>query len=861
MIYFSLAWLYAGITLSAVNIGQEALIQDNPRARFSRFVNVRPGDGEVVSLNPPRFSWFYSPRAEERLKRGRSLKGSYIFTFQISATPDFENPVVDVTTPYNFYNTLPVLRGSGRWFWRIGYNVRLKNEWWSPTYSLTIAPDAVEWDRAALATPQFEGIGHPRILFNSRNINEIRRLRETHSESREIFRMMEKEAGRILKSDWWNDFPETDDEPAPEEFVRIARDLALAAFLWVMTEEPKYAGVKERAITLASYPRGGRASPERAGGESAEDSTQITEFLALLFDWLYPQLSEDERYTMIKSLEWRVDYWMNEFAWKSKDVVWRGKTKVQPSSLSTRCSSHQYEGSMDTAPAGVALYGHSTIVGQASSLPNRKQDTALKNGAGCATIGKAWFELILNYLIGVTNGFGFDEAWNEGPGYGNSKMKWLMNASIYFDTALNANLGRNPYYRAIGDFFCRITPVGLQHSPWGNGSARRNYYASGRISNFRKLAFLTGDGRFLRNWRETGGKISSRHRPWIEYVLPYYYRKPEEAIENETVKVFPIAGWVTASTHSPNSRKAFEEAVGIIFQARPRGGYSHSFNSDGSFQLYAYGQQLNHGGGSTENLDAFAYHTMSHTTILVDGLGQAQSGTGQLYPAYSNITAFKKSDDFVYFAGDITNAYPHRPGYYMRWGLPLNKVYAERDVSHLRRLIRHVLFVRGKYFVIFDDIATARPATFTWLYHILPEQPFSFNQREFTADYVVGDVNVRLVHVAHRENLKLDDRMSLRTMINPFTSEDYREHRKEGPTPEHNLWISNVEPKEQFQFLAVIFPYRAGEAAPTIQRVDDLTVRVDYDKHIDLITFAPEKHPDANFTVDAKTIGIRQNQE
>ena len=117
------------MALPAVNIGQEALIQDNPRIRFNQSVNIRPGDGEVVSLNPPRFSWFYSPRAEERLKSGRSLKGDYIFTFQISNTPDFANPLVNVITPYNFYNTLPVLRGSKRWFWRVGYNVGMRNEW------------------------------------------------------------------------------------------------------------------------------------------------------------------------------------------------------------------------------------------------------------------------------------------------------------------------------------------------------------------------------------------------------------------------------------------------------------------------------------------------------------------------------------------------------------------------------------------------------------------------------------------------------------------------------------------------------------------------------------------------------------
>lgn len=68
----------------------------------------------------------------------------------------------------------------------------------------------------------------------------------------------------------------------------------------------------------------------------------------------------------------------------------------------------------------------------------------------------------------------------------------------------------------------------------------------------------------------------------------------------------------------------------------------------------------------------------------------------------------------------------------------------------MSRFIRHVLFIGGRYFVIFDELEASRPATFTWLYHILPEFPFSFDPETFTVDYAVGDVKVRLVHVAHR---------------------------------------------------------------------------------------------------------------
>ena len=793
--------------LAAERIGEEALVPLHPRAVYSRWVNFRPGDGEVVHLNPPRFSWRYSPEGFSGDNRS--------FVFQIAPTPEFKDPAVNVRTKFNFYNTIPALRGRKKWYWRVGYDVGTNQEKWSKTFSFTIADDAIVWDRSALAPEKLKLHEHPRILFTKETLPEIRKLAQTNEASHAALEYMRRVADAALRSSWWRDFPQNDRERAPVPYIKIAHDLVVVAFVWLMTGEEKYAGVKERAVTFASYPKGGRSSPEGAGGESAEDSTQNNEFLALLFDWLYPVLSEKQRQIMVRSLEWRTDHIINNFAW-------RRRGRVTGASLSTECTSHGFESSMDTAPAGLALYEHSPV-------------------------GQQCFELMLNYLIGVTNGFGPDEAWNEGPGYGTSKLKWLMHATIYYDTALpQAHLGLNPYYRAVGDFFCRITPVGLKHSPWGNGSASEGYYRGNRINTFRKLAFLCGEGRFLRNWRESGGRLFSKSRPWIEYVLPYYYKEPREQLERDTVRLFPIAGWVMAASHPPSSAKDFSRAVGIIFQSRPRGGYSHSFNSDNSFQIYAYGEQVNHGGGSTVNRDAYAYHTMSHTTILVDGLGQAQPSGPPLYPYYSRIVGFKRGKDYVYFAGDATPAYPRKPGKYGRWGLPLSDIYRKRAVGHLRRFVRHVLFVKNRYFVVFDDLAASKPATFTWLYHILPEKPFDFDERSFTVTYGVGNVRVKLRQIAYPQQLILDDRRGLEAMVNPFTGEDYREYRKPGPLPAHNLWISNKAPAGEFHFLTVVYPYRASEGEPKIRRIDDWTVEVDGD----VISFNPQYKGPADIVVD-----------
>jgi len=944
-----------------VRIGAESALPENPRTHYSRYINWRPADGETVHVNPPRVSWPYWPGWPNDWS-----DADHTFRLQISQSPDCSSPLVDVSTPLNFYNTLPELTGSRVWYWRVGYDPGTEAEAWSSTRSFAIADDAVVWDRASLVTPELAPQDHPRILLTPGRLSAIRGLADTHPGSRAALEGMEAYADEVLQEPWWRNFPASDGEPQPEEpFYKIAHDLTVVCFVWRITGDPKYAGVKDRAVTWASYPPGGRASPEGLGGDGSEDATQGNEFLALLFDWLYSDLTEEERGVMIHSLEWRVDHWMNAFAWRTRrrsgpvvrvvfhqgdrelgdpyhildpseewqeisweievppetdrislelhnyrrkgSAFWRGVTlrprpggpdllgnpvsgwtfqhfdtgarraeadspgdvrttvgvvcaggsdrgawtcdvgtpdadslvvsgeyrthrmgppPVGATSLSGSCSSHQYEGSMDTAVCGLALYGHSPV-------------------------GREWFDLILNYLIGVTCGHGFDEAWNEGAGYGTSKCKWLMNASLYFDTALpNANLGRNPFYGRIGDWFCRVIPVGMDHHAWGN---QRNASRWNHRAHMRKFAYLTGQGRFLLNWQQYGGEHASRFRTWIEYVLPAYYRDPTPEPEGDYAALFPVGGWATAATGPPSLRSTYESGIGLVFQCRPRGGYSHSFNSDNSFQLHAYGQMLNHGGGSSANGDAFAYHTMSHNTVLVDGLGQAQTTRGQTRPAYGRIVAFSRGPQHVYVAGDATGCYPSEPGNYSRWSLPIHEVYRERALPHLKRFIRHVVFVRNRYFVIFDDLASSEPATYTWLYHILPDDPIAFDRERFRVDYRVGDVDVRLQHIARPAGLDLDDRQGLSGLTNPFTGEDYTERRKGDILCGHNLWVGNREPAENWSFLAVVYPAMQGGSLPDIRRIDDATVQVGDDA----ICFDPASPAASDATIVVDTEAIR----
>ena len=69
-----------------VRIGLGALVTENPRSYYSRYVNWRPADGEMVRLNPPRLSWPYGPNWPNDFR-----DALYSFILQISPLSDCSN--------------------------------------------------------------------------------------------------------------------------------------------------------------------------------------------------------------------------------------------------------------------------------------------------------------------------------------------------------------------------------------------------------------------------------------------------------------------------------------------------------------------------------------------------------------------------------------------------------------------------------------------------------------------------------------------------------------------------------------------------------------------------------------------------
>ena len=96
-------------------IGSEAVIQLPQSAIWEKNVNIRPGNGDVVALNPPRFSW---PACCQMTNYTDTAQR--VFQFQAGYDPAFNSVAVNVRTFSTMYNFLHPFTNSPV-YWRVAY--------------------------------------------------------------------------------------------------------------------------------------------------------------------------------------------------------------------------------------------------------------------------------------------------------------------------------------------------------------------------------------------------------------------------------------------------------------------------------------------------------------------------------------------------------------------------------------------------------------------------------------------------------------------------------------------------------------------------------------------------------------------
>ena len=263
---------------------KQALLPIDSRWVHPHYLSFRPGDGQVCRVNPPRFSWGYVPNVLMDLSESVELDE---FCLQLSKDIDFSSPDMEIRTPCNFYNALPVLEKT-RWYWRVGYHLGTKERQWSPIRTFTFSNEAVEWDRTIIgeAAGKLASLKRPRFAPREGWSNWRENLADDSWEAEWVERVLQRAQG-ILEKPWWGDFPKSDRESESDYdevgFGKIGFGLATVSFAWQLTGDKRFFKAKDHFLTLAQYPKGGRASPEFHGARR-KWPIQLTEYFAIAID-------------------------------------------------------------------------------------------------------------------------------------------------------------------------------------------------------------------------------------------------------------------------------------------------------------------------------------------------------------------------------------------------------------------------------------------------------------------------------------------------------------------------------------------------------------------------------------------------
>lgn len=332
---------------------------------------------------------------------------------------------------------------------------------------------------------------------------------------------------------------------------------------------------------------------------------------------------------------------------------------------------------------------------------------------------KDWAKLARSVYDRTMLAFGTDGYFYESFHYYGFAFRWMIR---YFD-AHRAATGEDlyavmkPKFDGMKYFAMHsVLPDGenlFDFADIGDGSLNRNgtskresVYSEYDILYRFASVYKDTQAQAVGDYMRTQTKLETREAMWAfinrdpsvkpaslsEIPLHYYFK------DNDTV--FWRSAWTKDATafafrSSPPEGHHAAKLHSQIKDWRQNTGHAHP--DANSFIIWANGKYLT---GDTGYLGI--KQTDDHNTILVNGRGQEKDGVYEMFKEMPNerldkirIAEVDAGADYLYARGEAAS------GYYTDLGL--------------KKFDRHFLYVEPGYFVVWDELATEKPATFTFL--------------------------------------------------------------------------------------------------------------------------------------------------
>ncbi len=429
------------------------------------------------------------------------------------------------------------------------------------------------------------------------------------------------------------------------------RDSALA---WLVSGNQAYlADALARSQSLASWDPHGTT----AYASVDQVSRAIAGTLTLAYDWLYPQLTTDQKTQLLGSILARGGDMYS-------DVI----------GSRPRVATRPYDS-----------HGNLTLLYLAA------MSVVLAGDASQAQIG---LRDALPLALHWSNPWGVEDG---GFGSGTAYATWTSGDSLLAWYALRwaggIDLAQKAWVRNHANFLAYFIPPGTPAGVFGDGAEMLLNENWARFGKAYTLFAPSPVGRWY------ASQLTGEDPTQLEILLappadsspaPYPAGTPDSAL-------FPSIGW--AAMHSNLQDPA---RISVYFKSSPYGSYNHSHADQNSFAVNAGGQQLAidsgyYDGYMTPHWWQWYKQTRAQNAITFDG-GQGQvvyEQSGALGPGV--ITQYVHQSDHDVVAGDATGAY----------GGALTRAY------------RSLVYLRPNLIVVYDALASSVARRWEWNIHAL----------------------------------------------------------------------------------------------------------------------------------------------
>jgi len=633
---------------------------------------MSPDGGITPSINPPVLLWPVSKKGE--------------YSIRLSQQNDFSGKVISKKVlAYAMFNPHQQLE-AGMWYWQY----RSSDDEWSETSRFKITGDLREF-----VTPDAKEFlsmipnEHPRVYAWKTELEGFRKRARAYEVSKEIL----LEADQLLK------VPIIQESEALPKFKgRNARENRRIA---IDASRPVCDRVQYIVSTIAqAYLLSGNAKYANSGIKwimsltawDPEGPTRVTDFgdsgimhaMAIGFDSFYDLLSQDQKEKLLIAISERGAHFYDEWV-----------NSLEARLLSNHVWQHILERFFQTA-------------------------LAVKNELPLAD---DWLTYLYEIWIARAPILGYkDGAWSNGISYFRMNTLTMLSMTSTLKEITGVDFMQDEWYYNNPEWMIYAWPPGGSADGFGNDAYKlgNEHYpkeTNDQIFNaYPELnARLTGNP--YAAWYVDKRLEGTGHKATDDKSLRWFFIQrgielsrpdPPKSFDLVQARVFREVGVAYMNTDLANASNNLR----LAFKSSPYGSYSHTHAEHNCFNLFYGGKPLFSNTGYRPAMGDPHYladfkNTRGHNGILINGMGQPFGSE-----AYGWIPRFLHGEQISYVVGDATHAYDATDANELEsMGNPAKN---NRDAG-LKNFRRHILMLQPNTILIYDELETEDPSSFTFL--------------------------------------------------------------------------------------------------------------------------------------------------